>query len=314
MSRTNARRWAAVAVFACVLAVPLRAEPVFPPGSRVGLEPVGDLKPATTFPGFEDPDRKVAVAVLDLPGAAYEQMLRATFADNQPGLTGVKRESFAFRNGVGYLVSAQATEDGATVRRFFLIAAPAVGERDMVALIRVGVPAAARKVYSDEVIRKMLASLTFRQISTEEQLSQLPFKLTDFAGFRVFQVLRDGGVILTEGPGDDLRRQPTVIVSIGPGTPASADDRGRFARELLATAPLKDITVRLAEPQRISGGPGYEIRAQAQAGDGRPVSVVQWVRFGSTGYLRVVGTTPPESWDAVFPRFRAVRDGIDIGR
>lgn len=291
-----------------------RAEPVFPPGGRAGLEPAGELKLATTFPGFEDPEHKVAVAVLDLPGAAYEQVLQATFSDNQQGLTGVKRESFAFRSGIGYLVSGQATEAGVQVRRFFLIAAPTVGERDMVAMIRVGVPAAARKVYSDDVVRKMLASLTFRQITAEQQLSQLPFKLNDLAGFRVFQVLREGGVILTEGAGDDLRSQPTVIVSIGPGTPASVDDRGRFARELLATAPLKDITVQLAEPQRIGGGAGYEIRAQALAGDNKPVSLVQWVRFGSTGYLRVVGTTPPESWNTSFPRFRAVRDGIDVGR
>jgi hypothetical protein len=311
----NSRCFAALLLAIAGLAGVTRAaaEPVFPPGIRVGLEPAAGLKVSTRFPGFEDAERDVQVSILDLPAAAYDQMLRATFSADQAGLTGVKRESFPFKNGVGYLLSAQATEAGAAVRRFFLIATPIVGnERDLVTVIKVGVPAKARAVYSDAVIRKMLASLTFRQISVDEQLAQLPFKLEDRAGFRVFQVMREGGVILTEGPGDDLRKQPVLIVSAGPGAPASADERGRFARELLSTAPLRDITVQLAEPMRIGGGPGYEIRAQAETPDGNPVKIVQWVRFGGSGFLRVVGTVPPDQWDAFFPRFRAVRDGIAI--
>jgi hypothetical protein len=289
------------------------AEPVFPPGTRVGLEPAGALKLATGFPGFEDPDAKVTVAILDLPGRVYEEVLRATFADNQPGLTGVKRETFPFSSGIGYLLSAQATEDGAPVRRFFLVAPSTSGnDRDLVAMVKVGVPDDARKIYSDDVVRKMLASVAFREAPVQEQLGQLPFKLGELAGFRVFQVLRDGGVILTEGPSDDLRNQPTMIISTGPGAPASPDERGRFARDLLATAPLRDVTLELAEPMRIGGGPGFEIRAKAEAPGPVRVALVQWVRFGGSGYLRVVGTAPPDSWDSLFPRFRAVRDGIEI--
>jgi hypothetical protein len=309
------RCFAAILTAAAILAGvnPASAEPVYPPGIRVGLEPVAGLKVATRFSGFEDLERNVQVAILDLPGGAYDQMLRATFSADQAGLTGVKRESFPFKNGVGYLLSAQATEGGAAVRRFFLIATPIVGnERDLVTVIKVGVPEKARKVYTDAVIRKMLASLTFRTVSVEEQLAGLPFKLEDLAGFRVFQVMRDGGVILTEGPGDDLRKQPMLIVSAGPGSPASADERGRFAREVLSSAPLRDITVQLAEPMRIGGGPGYEIRAEAETPNGNPVKLVQWVRFGGSGFIRIIGTVPPDQWDALFPRFRAVRDGVTI--
>jgi len=46
------------------------AEPVFPPGSRVGLEPPAGLNLSKRFPGFEDPDRQAAIAILDLPGPA----------------------------------------------------------------------------------------------------------------------------------------------------------------------------------------------------------------------------------------------------
>ena len=43
---------------------------------------------------------------------------------------------------------------------------------------------------------------------------------------------------------------------------------------------------------------------------GEPVTLVQWMRFGSSGYLRVVGVAGEKNWDALFPRFRELRDGI----
>jgi hypothetical protein len=39
---------------------------------------------------------------------------------------------------------------------------------------------------------------------------------------------------------------------------------------------------------------------------------VQWVRFGSGGFLRIVGVGRSDAWDALFTRFRAVRDGIEM--
>jgi hypothetical protein len=39
--------------------------------------------------------------------------------------------------------------------------------------------------------------------------------------------------------------------------------------------------------------------------------MVQWLRFGSNGYLRVIAVSPTGKWEQSFSRFRAVRDGID---
>ena len=42
-----------------------------------------------------------------------------------------------------------------------------------------------------------------------------------------------------------------------------------------------------------------------------PVSVVQWLRFGSgNSTLRIIASAPRSEWETAFPRFRAVRDGI----
>jgi hypothetical protein len=62
---------------------------------------------------------------------------------------------------------------------------------------------------------------------------------------------------------------------------------------------------------RIGRLPGFEIRAQAKQPDGAPIALVQWLRFGTGGFMRIVGVAPKDEWDNLFARFRAVRDGVD---
>jgi hypothetical protein len=57
--------------------------------------------------------------------------------------------------------------------------------------------------------------------------------------------------------------------------------------------------------------PGYETRIDATSGkDNTKVTVVQWLRFGGPRVLRIVGSSPRDQWEKAFPRFRAVRDGL----
>ncbi len=160
------------------------------------------------------------------------------------------------------------------------------------------------------MIRKALATVAFRPIPIQEQLALMPFTLDELAGFRVMRVMREGAVILTEGPSDNLDLQPSIIISIGAGGPTDPSERGMFARGLLNSAPLRDLSLQSSEPMRIGGFPGFETRAQAHAFNGSALSLVQWVRFGPSGFLRVVAFSRAEDWNTQFPRFRAVRDGI----
>ena len=288
------------------------ADLVFPPGLRIGMQPPGGFTVSKKLSGFEDADRKAVITILDLPARAYEDLARSVFANDQKGIANLKRESFPFENGIGVLITGTANEGGGPVHKWFLLAQALGGEvKDLTTLVQVAVPQAALSVYSDAIVRKALASVTFRPTPVKEQLGLLPFQLNELAGFRVMQVLPAGGVILTEGPTDDITTQPYLIVAVGPGAPQDASERGRFANDLLATAPLANLRVQLSEPQRISGGAGYEIRAQATGPRGDPVSLVQWVRFGGSGFLRIIGVAGKDDWDAMFTRFRAVRDGVE---
>src|SRR5262249_761615 len=119
----------------------VRAEPVFPPGLRIGLEPPGDLRLSTQFPGFEDSDRTVINALLDLTASAFHELEAAAFSKTQTDLQQVKRESFPFGSGIGFLISGTGQQNGVTVHRWSLLA-QAVGSsiQNLTMLINVEVP------------------------------------------------------------------------------------------------------------------------------------------------------------------------------
>lgn len=294
------------------LATSAIAEPVFPPGLRVGLEPPVGMAPSARFPGFEDTGQNAIIAILDLPLSAYHELESAAFNKIQQDLEQPKRESFPFESGIGFLISGTAKQNGVAVHRWSLLAQAVGGSvQDLTALINVEVPESALSVYSDAIIRKALASVTFRPAPIQEQLKLLPFKLGDLAGFRVAQISPTGGVILAETTTNSTGPQPFMVITVERGGPAEAGDRSRFARDLMATAPVRDLSLQSAEPMRIGGAPGHEIRAQGKGPAGDSVSMVQWVRFGSNGYLRMIAVSPTDKWDQSFTRFRTVRDGIE---
>ena len=62
----------------------------------------------------------------------------------------------------------------------------------------------------------------------------------------------------------------------------------------MSSARVRDLSLQSAEPMRIGGAPGHEIRAQGKGPAGDPVSMVQWIRSGAGGYLRVIAVSPAD--------------------
>jgi hypothetical protein len=289
------------------------ADPVFPPGLRIGLAPPPGMSVSKRFPGFEDADNKVAITLLELPLPAYDNVEKSIFGNVPPGLTVEKREMFPFHDGIGFLLTGTIQSDGVTLHKWFLLARSIGGVNfDLTALVNAEVPEKARAIYTDTIMREALASVTLRPPPLAEQVGMLPFKLGDLAGFRPIQAMAVGGLIITDGPTDDISRQPYMIVNVGSGAPAAPDDRARIARDMLASAPLSNLVITSTEAMRIGGNPGFEIRATAKDMHGDPVKLVQWLRFGAGGYLRIIGVGRADDWDRLFNRFRAVRDGIEL--
>jgi hypothetical protein len=286
---------------------------VFPPGSRIGLEPPGDLKLSRRFLGFDDTVRNVVITLLDLPAATYEAFEKSAFATVSKGLIVDKRELFAFRGGVGYLITGHEAVNGADLRSWYLLAN--VSNREIghiAAVVAMRMPHAATRDYPERVVRAALASVSFRQPQVAELLKLLPFKFTNLAGFRVLKVTPQRVLFLIDGPSNDLAKHPYMIVQVGRGAPRAPELRPNFARDLLIRTPLPGLAITSGEAMRINGVLGYEVRAKARGAGDAPLALVQWLRFGGGGgFLRVIGITATDRWDELFPRFRAVRDGID---
>ncbi len=293
------------------------AEPVFPLGSRMGLVPPPGFVASKRFPGFENPDTRSSIVMATLPPQAYSDLEAsiATEALKKQGITEDKRETLTLANGKAVLVVGNEQENGQKFRKWMLLGQFPEG----VALVAVLVPESALKTYSDDVIRASLSALSVRAaVPLDEQIALVPFKLTDLSGLRPVRVLGNNGVVLTDGAKDTPTPsdQPMFAVMIGQGGPERAADRSYFASTLFTgLADLKDMRIinGNGEMLRLGGGnlATHELQAEAkEAFTDTPMKLVQWVRFGSGTFIRMIGIARADKWPAAFPHFRAVRDGI----
>ncbi|HEY1362258.1 MAG TPA: hypothetical protein VGF60_08435 [Xanthobacteraceae bacterium] len=307
-----------ILLVAALGASPLRAADVaYPPGSRIGLAPPDGMVASKSFFGFEDPPNHAAIILAALPGGAYADLDRTLTAETlkRQGVALEKREAMELSTGHAFLVIGRQEIDNEKLRKWILVAASPT----LTAIVTAQIPDAARTLYPDAAVRAALTSLAVRaDVPVEEQLGLLPFKIGELAGFRVAGVIPGRAVILS----DTAATAPVapaastdshIFVAVAPGAPAQATDRMAFARDVFATVPnLKEVRFTVSEPLRIGGQQGYQIIADAKdAASGTPLTVVQWLRFGSGAHLQMVGIARADSWKDAYPRFRSVRDGIE---
>jgi hypothetical protein len=224
----------------------------------------------------------------------------------------VKPESLLTGAGEGFYTVESAKDGADNVRRFSMI----ISGGSFSGYLAAQVPENAAKIFSDDAMRRMFASAVVRnEVPLEEQLGLLPFRVTELGDFRKVRTLPPGGAVLLADGDDETGVEAApymVIVPVSAG-PAQPEDRSRFAQQAAGQIPgLRDGRITMSEPLRIGGSPGYETRIEGTTGKANtPVTVVQWLRFGSgSNVLRIIASTPRDDWSKAFPRFRAVRDGI----
>jgi hypothetical protein len=289
----------------------LAADPIFPPGVRVGLTPLVGLSRAKSFIGFETEDQSVKVLVAELPAQAYGEVMNA-FKANPAGAGGIKPESIETSAGLAYYTAENAKDGANNVRRYSMILP---GGGTFSGYVAVQVPENVSKIYTDEAVRQMFASAAIRkEVPVDEQLGLMPFKVSELSDFKNVRTLALGAAIIL-ADGDEatgFEAAPFMVIGLIGSTPAQPEDRGRFAQQAATTIPgVRDARITMSEPMRIDGMAGYETRIDATSGkDNTAVTVVQWLRFGGASALRIIGSAPRNEWAKAFPRFRAVRDGI----
>ena len=291
----------------------IAADPVFPVNSRIGLVPPAGFTPSTKFPGFENPQASAAVLLAELPAEAFPE-IEKTFTDEvlkARGMTVTLREPMTFKEGRGVFISGPKVLEGQQRHESVLIASLA----GVTAVVSVQMIEASRATITDAVVREAFKTIAVRQVPESEKLSVLPYKLGNLSGFRLVQTTANGTAVLTLGENDAVAdvAQPFMLIGVAGAEPPKPEDRDGFARRVFSSAPgIKDIKILRAEPLRIGQAAGYEIVAEAKdAKSGTDVTAVQWLRFGQSGYLQMFAIARTTAWNDVFPRLRAIRDGID---
>jgi hypothetical protein len=311
----------AISVGVVLSAAPARAQdPVFPPGSRVGLVPPPGMVASNAFDGFADPSKDAAILITVLPPAAFAQMDKTLDVDSlkKQGVALEKREPMQLSFGKGFLLSGRQTADRTRYKKWLLVA----GASDLTALVTVQVPEPEDKAYPDRVVRAALATLAVRaKVPEAEELGLLPFSVGDFAGFHVEDVLRGRALMLRDaGPAEPAKDagaggvDARMLIAALPGGPSEPDGRANFARLAFnEIGGIRDVTITVSEPLRIGGQSGFQTMAEAKdARTGADVRVIQWLRFGGGGYLQMVGIAGADGWTSVLARLRTVRDSVEL--
>lgn len=302
-----------------VAGLPARAaEAVFPLGSRMGIVPPDGFVASRHFPGFEHPESRSSMVLATLPPQAYADLEASlsTEALSKQGVTEEKRETLTLDNarGTALLVTgSEPDKEGTKLRKWMFLGQLPEG----VALIAVVVPEGAVATFPDDTIRASLATLAVRaMVPVGELMALMPFKLNELSGLRPVRVLGNTGVVLTYGDKEVATPtdQPFFVVIVGQGGPEQTADRANFARNLFTgLGDLKDLRIVSGDMLRLGGGAiaTHELQAEAkETASGTPMKLVQWVRFGSGSFVRMLGVARADQWTAAFPHFRAVRDGV----
>lgn len=290
----------------------LAGEPVFPPGSRVGLIPAPGMTPGKSFQGFEDRSNRVVLLVSEVSAQTYERIAEefTSEAIRRSGMEELSRETLPLSAGEGLLVVTRQGQNGTALRKWALLAR---NEQLTVTVIAV-VPEAARDAYPDTAMRTALSSVVVRaKLTADEMLSVLPYRLGELGGFRLMRASPDGTAVMTFGSQDTSlpAEQPYFMITPRAVEPPAPEERERFAQRAMAGF-LQRPNVRIvnSEQMRIGGVPGHQIVAVGQdERTGDELVMVQWLRFGP-GVVQMFGMARRDKWDDAFARMRTVRDGF----
>ncbi|MEP2101472.1 MAG: hypothetical protein ABJP02_02460 [Parasphingorhabdus sp.] len=274
------------------LSVPASAGTVvFPGNGAVGLEPPGAMTVADSFAGFRDSAEGASILVAEFPREAYAEIapqFNAETLSARMTVNGAVQKLTLPGDVEALLVTGVQEQQGISYRKWVMIARGA----DITAMITVQIPGTS-EAYSDEQVRAALNSVRFQpRGSLEEEISRLPFTVTERADFRAVRTLVGSGLLLTDGPKDIVKdaSQPLVIIASSLGTnPAvgalSEDQRMQLALNALKGLPVKDVQV---ESTDVEEDGDVLIAGKGKDEDGRAISLRQIMRFSSTGHVRTV--------------------------
>lgn len=288
------------------------AEPVFPAGSRIGLVPPTGFDVSQRISGFESP-LPGSIILTELPAEAFDQLSERLTSEalKAQGIAETARRDVTIGSANGVLIDSEQTVGQARLRKWILL----LREPSMTGFV-LAQTLAGRDAEAERAIAASLETIAFRApLSMDDQLAALPFRIGDRSGFRPVRVLAGNSLMMTDGPEDTVKEaaQPLVVIAQSTGPGPQAEQRDSFARTaLLANASITELVVERSESFRQAGSDWHELVARAkEATSGKPIVVMQTIRFAGGRYVRMIGVAKAEERDVMLPRFRRVFDSVE---
>ena len=215
---------ALVLAFAALVSPLHAAEPVFPPGSRVGLAPPAGLIVSSDFTGFVNNEAGTSIVINTMTREAFGDMVSAMTADqlatrNMTLLGPCDNVSLTFES---HCIRANQVAGGFLVQKWILIAKLESEAAIVVATMPDVVM--TQGIYSAAAMEAALSSLAYDQALVTSPIDALPFTI-DEGELLTFQRALGGSAAAYAAPASDGAPQPLWIV-------AASLDRRTQAREL----------------------------------------------------------------------------------
>ena len=257
-----------------------------------GLRRRPGMTASRNFSGFEDRDKRVALVIVGAAGgrlSRYREDDHARLAA-EAGHDTRTREEVAHPLGKAMLFLGHQQIEGQRIRKWILV----VAAGDLTALVTVQVPEAAQSGLS--------RCRNPRRADERGGAADRPGRRAiEPAAVPCQRACRLQGRRRDRRPRGDAHRWRDRDNPPKPSTPTSWSPLRRAHRAGVRSRPLRARSVRRraqpeglrinsSEPLRIGGQQGHQIMARGRDGaTGDEVTIVQWLRFGGSAYLHLVG-------------------------
>lgn len=292
-------------------------DPLAIPGTTVTLSPIEGWTVAEGFSGLANQKTQSSAVVVELPGAAEEQVAplfssidaaRTAFASQ--GVEVKELRSLATDAGAEFsLVTGTQNAGGIPFDKWIALFKGA-------STVMLTVQAPQEAALDGSAVEAMLKSVVLAdEVSMEEKLAALPFRIETSEPFRVVDTIAGSGLLMTAGPADidPEGKQPVVIVAMQVSQPAAAGQQEQIAKALLTqTASLEQAQVEKTETVPFAGGEGVLLSGSAGDAD-MARRFVQYLRIGEEGrFVRLVAMAREAEFENVKSAVETIAASIDF--
>lgn len=292
-----------------LLARTAAAEPIFPPGSGIGLEPPPGFVPSRTFSGFENQAMRSSLLFLEAPAAAAAEM-RAGFT--REGLAGQgmieeSRGTLTVGGREALLVRGRQQAAGQTFAKWVLL----VPGEALTALVTANIAEHPPSPATVAAVERALASVALRgPQGPAAQRAALPFTFEETPGLR-FRLAAAGSSAVLAPPGAAPGTPgPSLVIARSLDARVPKGEAAAVAEAALrGIRHLRGLRVESSGLVPMQGAAGAVLtRATAtDARSGQLLRIAQWLAFYEAGgTLRAYAEAPDAAFEAVRPEFEWV--------